>query len=286
MFSIMMTVGGIAPMLSPLAGQLRVIAFIWLARRVLGPGDPELVIMVVGSLYLVHETLPTERRTQGGIKASRSRTQAAYCAIRPILGLHLRVCLLDGRDVRLHRSLALRLPEHSGTWDHRFLVGLCHSMPWDSPSPVCIAMKLVDPCGPAADDIHRRHWPHWSSAPGCWPSSHLVRPHSFRPWCWFSLHSASRWALSSGNATALATDQVKEHAGSGSAIIGALQFTLAAVASPLVGLAGENNAVPMALVMLAGGIIALLSMITLTRGAATTAGAGLQEVHPEAVPTP
>jgi len=50
--------------------------------------------------------------------------------------------------------------------------------------------------------------------------------------------------------------------------MGALQFTLAAIASPLVGLAGEDSAVPMAIVMLVAGIIALLSLVALTRGAA------------------
>lgn len=71
-----------------------------------------------------------------------------------------------------------------------------------------------------------------------------------------------------GNAAVLATDQVKKYAGTGSAIMGALQFTLAAIASPLVGLAGEGSAVPMAIVMLVAGIIALLSLLTLTRGVA------------------
>jgi DHA1 family bicyclomycin/chloramphenicol resistance-like MFS transporter len=62
-------------------------------------------------------------------------------------------------------------------------------------------------------------------------------------------------------------------------MMGALQFTLAAIASPLVGLAGEESAVPMAIVMLAAGMIALLSLLALTRGGPVQPAAGQAERH-------
>ncbi|MFZ2242373.1 MAG: Bcr/CflA family drug resistance efflux transporter, partial [Gordonia amarae] len=46
-------------------------------------------------------------------------------------------------------------------------------------------------------------------------------------------------------------------AGSASAVLGALQFGLAAVVSPLVGLGGEDTAAPMAVVMAASALIAV-----------------------------
>ncbi|MBY6413453.1 multidrug effflux MFS transporter [Rhodococcus sp. BP-252] len=58
------------------------------------------------------------------------------------------------------------------------------------------------------------------------------------------------------NATSLAVAQVPHLAGTGSAVLGALQFGLAAVVSPLVGLGGEHTAIPMVIAMLAGAIIA------------------------------
>jgi DHA1 family bicyclomycin/chloramphenicol resistance-like MFS transporter len=64
-------------------------------------------------------------------------------------------------------------------------------------------------------------------------------------------------------------------------MMGALQFTLAAIASPLVGLAGEESAVPMAIVMLVAGIIALLSLLALTRGGPALPAAGQAERHLE-----
>lgn len=59
-----------------------------------------------------------------------------------------------------------------------------------------------------------------------------------------------------GNASALAIRQVPDIAGSGSAVLGAMQFGLGAFASPLVGLLGESNPLPMALVMLLAGLLA------------------------------
>jgi DHA1 family bicyclomycin/chloramphenicol resistance-like MFS transporter len=67
-----------------------------------------------------------------------------------------------------------------------------------------------------------------------------------------------------GNASALAIRQVPDIAGAGSAVLGALQFALGAFASPLVGLLGENNPLPMAVVMLSAGFFALLCFYFLT----------------------
>ena len=52
-----------------------------------------------------------------------------------------------------------------------------------------------------------------------------------------------------GNSSALAMSQVREVAGTGSAVLGFSQFTLGALVSPLVGLGGEHSAVVPAVVM-------------------------------------
>lgn len=52
-----------------------------------------------------------------------------------------------------------------------------------------------------------------------------------------------------GNATALALGAVPGAAGSASAVLGALQFGLAAVVSPLVSIGGETSALPLGIVM-------------------------------------
>lgn len=67
------------------------------------------------------------------------------------------------------------------------------------------------------------------------------------------------------NATAMALEQAGPHAGTGSAFLGFLQFALAAAVSPLVGIMGEETAMPMALAMIASVVLAALAFGTLTR---------------------
>jgi MFS transporter, DHA1 family, multidrug resistance protein len=69
-----------------------------------------------------------------------------------------------------------------------------------------------------------------------------------------------------GHAAMLATTAVRHAAGTGSAIFGFAQYAAGAVASPLVGMAGRDSAVPMGLVMFAAVAAAAVALFTLTRG--------------------
>ncbi|MER6283747.1 multidrug effflux MFS transporter [Streptomyces sviceus] len=78
------------------------------------------------------------------------------------------------------------------------------------------------------------------------------------------------------NAQSLALLRTKHSAGSASALLGTSSFLIGAVASPLVGMAGEGTAVPMAVVQLAAALVALLCFMAMCRpwnGRATTEGA-------------
>ncbi|CAN5239550.1 multidrug effflux MFS transporter [soil metagenome] len=59
-----------------------------------------------------------------------------------------------------------------------------------------------------------------------------------------------------GNATALALAAVSQSAGKGSAVLGSLQFGIGALVAPLVGLGGEHTAGPLAVVMLVCAVVA------------------------------
>lgn len=59
------------------------------------------------------------------------------------------------------------------------------------------------------------------------------------------------------NATALAMNDFPESAGSASALLGLLQFSIGAAVAPLVGLGGANTGVPMGIVMATMGVAAL-----------------------------
>ncbi|MEN2418838.1 multidrug effflux MFS transporter [Streptomyces rimosus] len=79
----------------------------------------------------------------------------------------------------------------------------------------------------------------------------------------FVLMSAMGLVMPSANTKALLRSG--HAAGSASALLGTSTFLLGSVASPLVGIAGEHTAVPMAVVQLSCGVLALLSFLGMCR---------------------
>ncbi|WP_405474054.1 multidrug effflux MFS transporter [Streptomyces canus] len=67
------------------------------------------------------------------------------------------------------------------------------------------------------------------------------------------------------NAQSLALLRTKHSAGSASALLGTSSFLIGAIASPLVGMAGEDTAVPMAVVQLAAALVALTCFMAMCR---------------------
>ncbi|QES05828.1 Bcr/CflA family drug resistance efflux transporter [Streptomyces venezuelae] len=85
----------------------------------------------------------------------------------------------------------------------------------------------------------------------------------------------SAMGLAMPNTNALALMRTPHAAGSASALLGTTSFLVGAVASPLVGIAGEHTAVPMAVVQLTCAVLALVCFLGLCRpwrAPATTAG--------------
>ncbi|MFJ6072775.1 multidrug effflux MFS transporter [Streptomyces sp. NPDC093065] len=83
----------------------------------------------------------------------------------------------------------------------------------------------------------------------------------------------SAMGISLPNTQALALMRVRKSAGSASALLGTSSFLIGAVASPLVGIAGEDTAVPMAVVQLAAAVVALGFLVTMCRGQGAGKGA-------------
>ncbi|MGW7005923.1 Bcr/CflA family multidrug efflux MFS transporter [Streptomyces sp. NPDC054933] len=79
----------------------------------------------------------------------------------------------------------------------------------------------------------------------------------------FVLMSAMGLAMPNTNAQALM--RTPNAAGSASALLGTSQFLIGAVASPLVGIAGEHTAVPMALVQVGCAVVAVVCFLVLCR---------------------
>ena len=83
--------------------------------------------------------------------------------------------------------------------------------------------------------------------------------------CFFALMTAQ--GLIWGNASALASAAVPGHPGTGSAVLGMLQWVTAGVAAPLAGLGGTDTAVPMAVMMTVGAVLSILGLLAVARPA-------------------
>ena len=275
-FSILMAVGGIAPVLSPLAGG-GVIGFaswrgVFWALAILN------LLMVIGSMLIVKESLPLERRSRGGVKELFSNT-GRVLGNRRYLGFTFAFAFsmaamfgyIAASPFVYQNILGLNPTGFSFLFALNALGLTITSI---------IGVKLVGTVSPLRMT--------YIGVSGLVFFSVLLVVVAVGNTPLIGTLVLIFLAISSlgfifGNAAALATDQVKNYAGSGSAIMGALQFTLAAAVSPLVGLAGEESALPMAIVMLVASLIALLSLMTLTRGAVTSPDPDGLERRPEPV---
>jgi DHA1 family bicyclomycin/chloramphenicol resistance-like MFS transporter len=70
------------------------------------------------------------------------------------------------------------------------------------------------------------------------------------------------------NGGALASAEVPEHPGTGSAMLGFAQWVAAGTVAPIAGLGGEDTAVPMALLVIAGAALSMVGLLVLARPAA------------------
>jgi DHA1 family bicyclomycin/chloramphenicol resistance-like MFS transporter len=83
--------------------------------------------------------------------------------------------------------------------------------------------------------------------------------------CFFVLMTAQGLMIANGGA--LASAEVPEHPGTGSAILGFVQWVTAGTIAPIAGLGGEHTAVPMALLMIAGAALSMFGLLVLARRA-------------------
>ena len=82
--------------------------------------------------------------------------------------------------------------------------------------------------------------------------------------CFFVLMTAQGLMIANGGA--LASAEVPEHPGTGSAVLGFVQWVAAGTIAPIAGLGGEHTAVPMALIMVGGAVLSMVGLLVLARG--------------------
>lgn len=258
LFQLMMIIGGLAPVLAPIVGTGIVSVAGW--RAVFGVIAALSTVSLIGVLRCIPETLPEERRTAGGIGALaasmgtvlRNRTYLGYTlttaftfmvmfgyiaaspfVFQGILGLSPAAYSIafgvNAVGIALVSALSARLV---GRVSPRRLaiIGL---------GVILVASLSVLACVAAG------------------AGAAVMLP------CIFVAIASVGMIL--GNSSALAIAEAPQAAGTASAVLGALQFFLGAVASPLVGLGGKDDAMPMALTMVGAAVLAAVCLALLTR---------------------
>lgn len=259
LFGVMMLIQGVAPVAAPLLGGTLVTAVGW--RGVFAILAGVSALMLVGVLALVPETLPRERRTGGGLAATARDARTVLTNRRflgwtgaLVLGFAAMFAYISASPFVLQNVLGLSVGAYSVAFAANALgLGLVAGL----------GTALVDRFGArrllAAGvtavavlsvlllaDVVLLDLPRW-------PTLVLL------------FLTVSALGLVFGNATTLATEEAARAAGTGSAVMGALQFGLGALVSPLVGLRGEHDALPMAVTM----VVLALGAAVAARVAAT-----------------
>ena len=262
LFSIMMIIGGVAPVVAPLLGGVLLGPVGW--RGIFWVLTAAGAVMVAGVLTLVPETLPPERRHGGGLKAlvanlgyvTGNRRYLGY-ALAFIFGFGALFSYIAASPFVVQNVLGLTPSQFSmvfavnavgmvvaatitarllGRLSARTLLNFGVALLTISGAVLFCTAALFNSTNPAA----------------------LLIP---------LFVSVSSIGFIMGNATALAQGEVTAAAGTGSALMGAGQFGLAAAVSPLVGIAGPDTAVPMAIAIPTFGLLAALSLALFARKA-------------------
>ncbi len=259
LFQVMMIIGGLAPVLAPSVGAGVVALAGW--RAVFVVLAVLSTVSLVGVLRCIDESLPVERRRRGGF-VELLRTMGNVLSNRTYLGY----TLMSGFIFMVLFGYISASP-----FVFQGILGL---------SPAVYSLVFgVNAVGIAVGSALSARWV------GRVPPQRLVAiglatflvasllvllcvltgagPALMLPCVFFAICPVG---MTLGNASALAISQAPRAAGTASAMLGALQFLMGAVASPLVGLGGKDSAVPMALTMAAASLLAVLCFVLLARG--------------------
>ena len=264
---VLMVINVVAPVIAPLSGGAIIAASGW--RAVFWGQAGLALVMFFGALVYAQETLPQEQRVRGGVGATL-RTVADTLKNRSYLGYLFTFCLsfaalfayIAASPFVMQGMLGLS----SGAYS--LLFGL---------NALVIVITSAVAAALAGKVPYRRMIGTGLTAGFLAAAGLLVLSLDGVPMVatlvLFALFQGSMGLVFS-NATALALEQAGANAGTGSAFLGFLQFMLAALISPLVGIGGEGTAVPMGVAMLTLMFLAMAAFTLLRARASSEENAG------------
>jgi MFS transporter, DHA1 family, multidrug resistance protein len=264
--SIMMAIGGLAPMVAPVVGGV-VLTFGGTWRTVfwclVGFG----LLMMITAIVLVPESLPRERRHGGGLRQFTSGLSQVL-RIRLFVGYMLTAVLSGFTMMAYIANSSYVLQEQKG------LRPLPFALFFASTALAQVLLSVINA------RIVGRFQPRTLIGFGLTISTLAVAALTVGVFaldtpllltCAGFLVLMAVQGLIFGNASALAADQARQVAGAASAVLGVAQAVAMAVAAPLASSGGATTAVPMIWVMIVGIVGSLFSFLVLARTRSNTA---------------
>lgn len=251
LFSVMMAINGVAPVVAPLLGSSVAAVAGW--RGTLAVLAALAAVMVVGASVAVPESLPVERRVSGGLR-STARDIRAVLGRRRYVGYTLAFALAFATMFAYISASPFVLQDTLG------LSGAQYSIAFGVNAAAVVVTSLVSGRLKVAPAVQMAVG---TGALVVVSAAFLVVVLAGAP-LWpvlvllFLVTTCMGFVLGTG--AALATGEVRDVAGTGSALLGALQFGLGAAVSPIVG----SSPIAMGVTMLVTATLALVSLAVLT----------------------
>ena len=252
LFSSLMLVTGLAPILAPVIGAQVLRFTAWQGIFVVLAGL-SLAIVTLATVALP-ETLPPERRDRGGL-AGTLQTMRSLLTQRSFLGYALTAALAFGALFAYISGSPFVFQDIYGLSPQAFSLAFgVNGLGLVAGSQ--INARLVGRYGPAY--LLRRALLVIATAAAALLAVVLIGGLGVWPVIITTFLVMSSLSFVMPNSTALALADHAKVAGTASALLGVIQFLVGGLAAPLVGLGGTGTAVPMAVVMLslaAGAVV-------------------------------
>lgn len=247
--SLMMMIGGVAPVVAPLVGSTLAAAIGW--RGLLGIVAALAVVALLSTLIFLSETLPRRRRQQVAAERTAASADGAAPAWRGMLSRGF-----VGHVLAFSFAMAIMMSYISASpFVYQQMIGLStvgYGIAF-AVNAVGIMISSSLSARLAARVPVRRLAGTGLSISGTAVATILVLALTGAPTVWTMVplfFAIAPLGLVYGNTTALALGAVPAEAtGLASAVLGLMQFVLAGIVAGLVGLAGEDTIVPLAITM-------------------------------------
>ncbi|WP_331888992.1 multidrug effflux MFS transporter [Williamsia sp.] len=261
LFTAMMAIGSIAPVIGPVVGGLIVVGSGW--RTVFWTLAAFNLVMMLGAVLFVPESLPKDRRQRSGARSLMASARGVlgnrhYVGYTLTLAFAFMVLFgfISASPFVLQNIMGLSTTAYSAAF-----ATICASI------AICsaVSMRLVAKYSPL--QVLRGGVISLVGLTLALLLATTVGGVPRWPTLLLMLLIVGSLGFVFGNAIALASAQVRHAAGIGSAVLGATQFTFGAIASPLVGLGGDDAASPMGFTLFVAAVLSGLALFTTPRKA-------------------